>query len=155
MRILSFKNWKVNTLRSKNIQTEQNKLSKTNTFFSRFEGTKGEKNPNISHLIHEQGQNPWFSRFWIGDRLLFPQIAILKLKSKQNEFFNNYWSWYINKDQNFQCMSLKIYLSLFKFLIGSYFEKATRIWRNLSFFEVNFKKKSDVVISLRLPLDSK
>jgi len=27
------------------------KLSKTNTFFSRFEGTRGEKNPNISHLI--------------------------------------------------------------------------------------------------------
>ena len=36
--------------------------------------------------IHGQGQNPWFSRFWIGDRLLFPQIAILKLKIKQNEF---------------------------------------------------------------------
>ena len=40
--------------------------------------------------IHGQGRNPWFSRFWIGDRLLFPQIAILKLKIKQNEFFNNY-----------------------------------------------------------------
>ena len=39
MWILSFKNWKVNTLSSKNIQTEQN-----NTFFSRFEGTRGEKN---------------------------------------------------------------------------------------------------------------
>ena len=25
------------------------KLSKTNTFFSRFEGTRGEKTPNISH----------------------------------------------------------------------------------------------------------
>ena len=25
-------------------------MSKTNIFFSRFEGTRGEKNPNISHL---------------------------------------------------------------------------------------------------------
>ena len=43
MWILSFKNWKENTLASKNVQTEQNKLSKTNIGFSRFEGTIGEK----------------------------------------------------------------------------------------------------------------
>ena len=43
MWILSFKNWKVNTLPSKNIQTEQNWLSKNNIFFSHFEGTRGEK----------------------------------------------------------------------------------------------------------------
>ena len=36
--------------------------------------------------IHGQGRNPWLSRFWIGDRLLFPLIAILKLKIKQNDF---------------------------------------------------------------------
>ena len=34
---------KSNTLPSKNIQTEQNQLSKINIFFARFEGTRGEK----------------------------------------------------------------------------------------------------------------
>ena len=43
MALSSFKNWKVNTLPLKNIQTETNKVVSVCMFLSRFDGTRGDK----------------------------------------------------------------------------------------------------------------